>query len=155
MGPNHRLTEPWRFFLLQHGGETRATVARLYSELTYPENAQLPDEQRLRVAEANRQELLDAPLFVYIYSVPGDNEEVTRENYAAVACAVQNFQLAAYADGFAAGWSTGGATRHAELAKTLGADPSWQLVGALFVGRPARIPRAQRKIQVEDCARWL
>ena len=153
--PNHRLTEPWRFFILAHGGEKRARVAQLYRDYTYEANGHLPEEKRQGVAESNRQEVLDSPLFVYIYSVPGDNEEITRENYAAVACAMQNMQLAVHADGFGAGWSTGGATRHPDLAATLGADPSWDLVGALFIGRPSSVPRAQRSSRVEDCTTWL
>ena len=153
--PNHRLTEPWRFFVLSADGQARAEVARLYREHTFEINSALPDAKRASVADANRQEALDAPLLVFAYSVPGDNEEVTRENYAAVACAIQNFQLAAWAEGYAAGWSTGGITRHPGLPGALGADPSWDLVGALFVGRPATAPRAQRAAAVDDCTRWL
>lgn len=140
--PNHRLTEPWRFIVLSADGQARADVARLYREHTFEINSALPDAKRASVADANRREALDAPLLVFAYSIPGENEEVTRENYAAVACGVQNFQLAAWAEGYAAGWSTGGITRHSGLSDALGADQSWELVGALFVGMPAAAPRA-------------
>ena len=66
-------------------------------------------------AEAARQEILDAPSFIYVYSVPGPTEEVTTENYAATCCAVQNMQLAAYAHGVAVGWSTGKPTKPERL----------------------------------------
>ncbi len=153
--PNHRLTDPWRFFVLSHGSEKRQEVARLYYEYTYEISDHLPEKKRLQVAEANRREVLDSPSFISLYSIPGTSEEVTRENYAAIACAMQNFQLAAVAEGFGAGWSTGGVTKHPKLAGTLGADPSWQLVGALFIGRPSRMPRAQRSREVDDSTTWI
>jgi nitroreductase len=142
--PNHRLTFPWRFFVLEKGGPARARVAELAREWTHANNSQLPDQKRAETARIAAKEVLDAPAFMYFYAVPGANEEVTRENYAAVCIAAQNMQLVAVAEGLAVGWSTGRATRHADLARTLGADPSWQLVGAFFIGYPATQPRPQR-----------
>ena len=81
--------------------------------------------------------VLNAPAMVYVYSVPGDNEEVTRENYATACCAVQNMALSAVAEGLCLDWSTGGVTQHPDLAETLGADKDWMMVGALFIGRSA------------------
>ena len=63
---------------------------------------------------------MNAPAMVYVYSIPGDDDEVTRENYATACCAVQNMALAAVAEGLCLDWSTGGVTQHPELAATLG-----------------------------------
>ncbi|MBI4305268.1 MAG: nitroreductase [Chloroflexi bacterium] len=152
--PNHRLTFPWRFFLLEKGGEMRARVASLSREWTFENNAQLPEPKRTQTADAARHELLKAPAFIYAYSVPGANEEVTRENYAAVCISCQNMQLVAVAEGLSMGWSTGRPTRHQDLGKTLGADPSWQLVGAFFIGYPAVQPKAQRA-EITGHVSWL
>lgn len=142
--PNHRLTFPWRFFVLGKSGETRAKAAALAREWTYDNNPQLPEPKRTQVALAARDEILNAPAFMYAYSVPGPNEEVTRENYAAVCIACQNMQLVALTEGLAMGWSTGRPTKHHDLSKTLGADASWLLVGAFYIGYPSGQTKAQR-----------
>ena len=152
--PNHRITEPWRFFVLQHGEQARVKVARLVHDWTL-DNIPNPNEvTRRKSAEKAQREILDSPSFVYVYSVPGVNDEVTRENYAAVCCAVMNLSLAAYAEGLGVGWSTGKATKPGDLAETIGADTSWDIVGALFIGYPARMPDRQPK-GLDHCTRWL
>ncbi|NQW18712.1 MAG: nitroreductase [Chloroflexi bacterium] len=152
--PNHRLTEPWRFIVLEHGGAKRREVAEMCRDHAFDTSDQLPEPKRSDTADAARDEVLSAPAFVYAYSLAGDNEVAKKENYAASACAVQNLSLAAHADGFAVGWSTGRATLLSGLASTIGADESWQMVGILFIGEPERIPRAQRQ-PMEEVVTWL
>jgi nitroreductase len=136
--PNHRLTEPWRFFVLVKGSETRKKVA----ELAYQYALQRSNNPAR--AEAARQVVLDPPLVIYAYCVPGPNEEVTRENYAAVCCAAHNVSLAGVAEGLAVTWETGGITRHPKLQETLGAEPDWTLAVMLSVGVPAETPDSRR-----------
>ena len=152
--PNHRITEPWRFFVLRRGEQARVKVAQLVHDWTLLNIPNPSETTRKKSAEKAKREILDSPSFMYVYSVPGPNEEVTRENYAAVCCAVMNLSLAAYAEGLGVGWSTGKATKPRELAGTLGADPSWDMVGALFIGYPAHVPNRQPK-GLAHCARWL
>ena len=146
--PNHRLTNPWRFYVLEKGGEKRAEVAQLAYDNQF---ARTGNEEN---AEGSRQRVLEAPALVYVYSVPGDTEEMTQENYAAACCAVQNLLLAAVAEGLAGDWSTGNVTRHPQLAETLGAEPDWTMVGALFIGQPSR-PSASVRTPTEDVTAWL
>ena len=152
--PNHRLTEPWRFLVLERAGVTRRTIADMAREYAFELGGDLPDAKRNGVADAARDEVLQSPAFLYVYALPGDDEEISRENYAAVCCAVQNFQLAAHSEGYAAGWSTGKLTHLPGLPETVGANPEWQMVGALFAGKAARRPRAQRQ-EMSDVAKWL
>ena len=152
--PNHHLTEPWRFIVLEHGGAKRREIAEMFRLLSYETSDQLPEPKRTAVADAAREEVLSAPAFVYAYSLIDDDEEVTKENYAATACAVQNLSLAAHADGFAVGWSTGRVTRLPGLASTIGADESWDMIAGLFIGEPERVPRAQRQ-PMEEVVTWL
>ena len=95
-------------------------------------------------AENTRRSILDAPVLIYVYCVPGANEEATQENYASVSCASHNISLAGVAEGLAVTWETGGATRHPNLNKTLGAEEGWTLVTMLSVGFPAESPAAFR-----------
>ena len=146
--PNHRLTNPWRFYVLEKQGEARARVAQLAYDNQF---ARSGDHEN---AEGSRKRVLDAPALIYVYSIPGDNEEMTRENYAAACCAVQNLLLAAVAEGLAGDWSTGNVTRHPQLAETLGAEPDWMMVGALFIGQPSR-PSASVRTPADEVTAWL
>ena len=146
--PNHRLTNPWRFVVLERGGKKRAEVAQLAYDHMYQRN------QNDEFASGSRQRVLDAPGLIYVFSVPGDTEEMTQENYAAACCAVQNLLLAAVAEGLAGDWSTGNTTRHPKLAETMGGEPDWMMVGALFIGYPAR-PSASVRAPVGEVTAWL
>ena len=127
--PNHRLTEPWRFFALEKDTEARRNAAEAAYEYSL-------EGGNRGGAEAARQKVLEPPVLIFVYSKPGDNEGVTRENYASVCCAIQNMSLAAVAEGLTVTWETGRITRSPQLRKILGAKKKWQMVGALSVGVP-------------------
>ena len=152
--PNHRLTDPTRFFVLRRDSDLRREVAKVAWKTTYDGVVNPNPDQKQRSADATRDRVLDAPAMVYVYSVGGDNEEVTRENYATSCCAVQNMALAAVGEGLALDWSTGGLTRLPDLAQTLGADEDWTMVGVVFVGKPRAIPSTQR-LSHSDVVSWL
>ena len=146
--PNHRLTNPWRFFVLAKDGAKRAQVAQLAYDNIYRRTDNHDN------AAGSRQRVLDAPALIYVYSIPADSAEMTQENYAAACCAVQNLLLAAVAEGLAGDWSTGNTTKHPDLAATLGAQPDWTMVGALFIGQPAR-PSASVRAPSDAVTAWL
>lgn len=152
--PNHRLTDPTRFFVLRRDSDLRREIAKVAWKTTYDGVANPNPDQKRRSADASRDRVLDAPAMVYVYSVDGDNEEVTQENYATSCCAVQNMALAAVGEGLAMDWSTGGLTRLPDLAQTLGADEDWTMVGVVFVGKPRAIPSTQR-LSHSDVVSWL
>ena len=68
-----------------------------------------PDKKR-HSADAKRDRVLNAPALVYVYSLHGENNQMTLENYATSCCAVQNMALAAVAEDLYLDWSTGGLT---------------------------------------------
>jgi nitroreductase len=152
--PNHRLTNPWRFIVVEKGGAARRKVADMVYDWTY-ENVKNPtEERRVQSAQAAKQEILDAPALIYVYTAPGRDAEETEENYAAACCAIQNMQLAAYANGVAIGWSTGKPLKPAGITATVGAKPEWRAVGALFCGYPAQHMDQQRK-PVSEVTTWV
>ena len=146
--PNHRLTEPWRFFVLEKGSVARQRAADLAYDFALQRN------NNSARAERARQTVLEPPVLVYVYCVPGPNEEVTRENYAAVCCAVQNISLAGVAEGLAVTWETGGPTRHPNLREALGAAEDWIMVAMLSIGVPAETP-SSRRTPVGEFVRWM
>ena len=152
--PNHRLTEPTRFFAVQQDSPKRTSIAAAAWQSAYDEAVNPSPEQKRRAADAKRDRVLNAPAMVYVYSLAGDTDEVTRENYATCCCAIQNMALAAVAEGLSLDWSTGGLTRIPGLTRMLGADDAWTMVGVVFLGRATALPTAQRTPHSEVVT-WL
>ena len=151
--PNHRHTEPWRFIVLEKDGDVRKQVAQIVHDWTY-ENIKNPNQKRrIDSSEGAKREILDAPAFIYVFARAGPNEEVTKENYAATACAVQNLLLAAHSLGIGVGWSTGKPCL-AGVETVIGAEPDWQTVAALYIGYPSEKPEASRA-PVDEVTTWL
>lgn len=146
--PNHRLTEPWRFFVLPKDSPTRLRAAALAEETAL----QRTDDPRR--AEMARTKVLDPQYVIYVYCVPGQNDETTKENYASVCCAAHNMALAGVAEGLAVTWETGGAMRHPGLYEALGADEEWTIVTMLLIGYPGENPNG-RRTPVSQFVRWF
>ncbi len=152
--PNHRHTEPWRFIVLKKGGRIREKVAELVHDWTY-ENVKNPTEaRRKQSAEAIREEVLNFPVMMYVFSAPGDDEEVTRENFAATCCAAQNMLLAAHALGLSVGWSTGRTCQTGGVFDVIGADLEWQIVGSFSIGYSSAARPATRA-PVKEVTSWI
>ena len=131
---NHRLTEPWRFTVL--GPETRLKLAET-----------MPDA---------RGKILSKPCIVAVSQRLEGPPAQRREDYGAVACAVQNIQLAAWAEGIGMQWSSGKIITLPPTYELLGIDPAREeIVGLLFFGYPANVPAAQARQPLAAVSRTL
>jgi len=104
LAPNHRLTEPWRFYVL--GPDAReayghALGVRKARKIEDPEASRT---MRDRVAAEHRA----LPCMIAIALVKSDNPEIAEEDYASAMMAVQNIMLAAVELGLGAAIRTGG-----------------------------------------------
>ena len=152
--PNHRLTNPTRFYAIRRDSEMRRKVAQLAWDTTY-ENIPNPNpEHKRRSADANRDRVLDAPAMVYVYSLAGGNEEMTEENYATSCCAVQNMALGAVGEGLALDWSTGGISKLPNISGIVGAETDSKMVGVIFIGKPKDAPKSTR-LAASEVVSWL
>ena len=97
---NHRLTNPWRFFVLEKGERN----GRRWRSWRTKTSSPMPASRKTPTAAFSE---CYAPALIYVYSVPGDSAEMTQENYAAACCAVANLLLAVVAESLAEDWSTG------------------------------------------------
>jgi nitroreductase len=150
--PNHHLTEPWHFVII--GPETQGQLASSFGEW---KAAKVPAEDSARYArvrEEHERKFRAIPTVVAVaYKREGD-EIQQREDYAATACAIQNVQLAAWAEGIGVKWSTAGIIRDSRTYRLLGIDPAqFEIVGLLFIGYPAEIPNRDRKRPLHDVIR--
>jgi len=146
--PNHRLTEPWRFFVLESGSLVRASLGDLVYEEMLKETG---DAER---ASGYKSKILDPPVIIYVYNLKGDNDFVTRENYASVMMGIQNMSLAGFAEGLAVTLETGKVTRVQGLNALFGASDDLEMVAMLEIGYPDEEPITNR-LPVENLTDWL
>lgn len=135
--PNHRLTEPWRFYLI--GSATRAEIIDLAAELDSAAKGE-------RAGEARRARLAAIPGFFVLTSRRSDDPLLEREDYAACCCAVQNSMLYLWQRGIGVKWTTGGVTRHPRFYEIIGIDATKEVVvGFFWYGVPKVVPTQRRK----------
>ncbi len=135
--PNHRLTEPWRFYLL--GEETRQAVAEL--------NANIVKEKKgSEAAKEKLKKWSKVPGWLVVTMTNSDDQLQHQEDYAACACAIQNLSLYLWNKGIGIKWTTGDVTRDHKFYDFIWVDPDVEtVVGLIWYGYPADIPNSQRK----------
>jgi nitroreductase len=143
--PNHHLTEPWRFTIL--GEEVRQTLSERYGELQVTKApADASSEIRERLRAAGRTKFLSKPAIVVVSCLQQGDEQRRREDYAATYCAVQNIQLASWAEGVGMQISTNALIHAPETYTLLGIDPEQEeILSFLYIGYPAEILTRQRR----------
>jgi nitroreductase len=152
---NHRLTEPWRFIVL--GPATQQALAEAGAAAQLRTLAHDTDDTtRAKVQAAARQKVLSKPLIVAVtYLLSGDSLQ-RREDYAATCCAIQNIQLAAWAEGLGMQWNTGKQTQQPQTYTLLGIDPAdEEIAGFLYFGYPAIVPQPLRRKLLTEVMRRL
>ncbi len=127
---NHRLTQPWRFAVF--GPQAHASFSEYFPRA------------------------LTIPAIVAVTCALSDGGEREREDYAAVSCAIQNIQLAAWSMGLGMQWSTGAGAKNPLTAQLIGLDSQTEmLAGLLFFGFPAHVPNAKARKPLAEVLRRL
>jgi nitroreductase len=146
--PNHRLTEPWRFYVLN--GAARDQLGEIAARITVEKIVASGGE--MSVATRKGQEAAATwsavPTLLYVTALHNDNPEIDEENYGAVCCALQNFALAAHAAGIGTSWSSGAVAAAPALHELVGAGADERMVGLIRVGyldSSLVTPRTRRK----------
>ena len=135
--PNHKLTEPWRFYLI--GDETRHAIANLVGDYV----RELKGEKS---AAAKLKKCLDVPSMVVVTYKKSGNDFREKEDYAATCCAIHNMSLHLWEKGVGMKWSTAKVMQHASFYELLAIDPEREeTVGILWCGYPEDVPTKSRK----------
>ena len=128
--PNHRLTEPWRFYVV--AGERRETMADALTSWLAAEGE--PEG----VQRSTRSKLMRAPLTIFVTQAgAGDDaasEERALEDYAACVAAIQNLLLAAHEEGLIAHFSTGRVMEYQRTRDYLGLAAGDRVVAMVNLG---------------------
>ena len=103
LAPNHRLTEPWRYYVLGPDAREAYGLALGVRKARKIEDPEASRTMRDRVAAEHRA----LPCMIAIALVKSDNPEIAEEDYASAMMGVQNLTLAAVELGLGTAIRTG------------------------------------------------
>ncbi len=149
--PNHRLTQPWRFYVM--GPDARyaygfALGSRKAKKIEDPAAAQ---KMRETVAEEHRA----LPAILAIAMVVNPNEEIREEDYAAAMMAVQNICLTAVARGLGTALKSGAVMADPAARAALGIADNERIIVTMNVGTPAEAAPAKAREQATTHTKWV
>jgi len=151
LAPNHRLTQPWRFYVL--GPEARHAYGLALGER---KAKKLDDAERGRaLRDTVAREHRDLPLMIAVAVVNSDDPEIREEDYAAAMMAVQNISLAAVELGLGTHIKTGAIMNDPAARAALGVPDNERVIAVLNVGEPAMVPPAKERKSAASLTKWL
>jgi nitroreductase len=142
LAPNHRLTQPWRFYVL--GAEAR----RAYGAVLGARKAKKIEDPTAAQALIDKVAAAGAalPAQIAVAMVLAESLDVREEDYAATMMAVQNLSLTATALGLGTHIKTGAIMEDPRARAALGIPDGERIVSLIDLGEPAeqREPLARR-----------
>ena len=152
--PTHGLTEPWRFKIYRGAARQHLAMAlgAIYDRVI-PE-----DEKKPGKGEKLRTMPMLAPVVMIVWMERQKIKKIAElEEFAAVACAVQNMHLTASARGLGAFWSTPPIIYKPEMNEWMGIGAEDRCLGIFYLGHPAdpeRWPKGTRS-PIDEKIEWI
>lgn len=149
--PNHRMTEPWRFYVL--GPEARrgygaALGARKARRVEDPEAAKAVTE---KVTEQHGT----LPAMLAVATVLDDDPEIREEDYAATWMAMQNLCLAAHEMGLGTHIKTGAVMDDPAARAAVGVPEDQRIVATIHLGEPESVPDPKDRTPASELTTWV
>src|SRR5262245_63456221 len=148
--PNHRLTQPWRFYVL--GPESRHAYGQVLGGRKARKIEDPAAAQAMRDTVAAEHRALPAMLIVAV--VDNKNPEIREEDYAAAMMAIQNLSLAAVGVGLGTHVKTGGIMADPAARAAAGVRDNERIVAVVNIGEPAEIPPAKPREPAAAFTTW-
>jgi len=139
---NHRVTEPWTFYVLEGDAKRRfAELRREFQRMRLP-NPNGPEAQpALDKVYASAAE---TPAIIVFVCRPSTDPELGEEDVWATYSAAYAVMLAAWDDGVGTYFRSGEFRSYGPLREFLGLAPDERIIGMLHVGYPAEVPQKRR-----------
>jgi nitroreductase len=150
LAPNHRLTQPWRFYVL--GPESRYEYGLALGERKARKLQDPVAAQTLRESVATEHR--DLPCMIAVAVVQNENPEIREEDYAATMMAVENLALTAVALGFGTHLKTGGVMTDAAARAAAGVSEGERIVAIVNVGEPAVVSPPKKREPATAFTTW-
>jgi nitroreductase len=150
LAPNHRLTQPWRFYVM--GPDAREAYGRALGvrKAKKIEDSAAAEAMRESVAMEHRA----LPGMIAIAVVNHENPEIREEDYAAAMMAIQNMALAAVSLGLGTHIKTGGVMQDPAARAAVDITDDQRIVAIVNVGVPAEVPPPRQRLSPEACTSW-
>ncbi len=149
--PNHRLTQPWRFYVL--GPESRRAFGLVLGgrKARKFEDPVAAEQMRQKVADEHAA----LPLMIAVTVSQSENPEIREEDYAAGMMAIHNISLAAVALGLGTHMKTGAVMDDPDARAAIGVSEGERVIAILNVGEPAAIPPAKPRRPASEVTVWM
>ncbi|MDE3151632.1 MAG: nitroreductase [Gemmatimonadota bacterium] len=149
--PNHRMTQPWRFYVL--GPEARRAYgavlgARKAKKVEDPEAARAVVE-KVTTAEAA------LPCEIAVSMVLDASPEIREEDYAATMMGVQNLMLAAHAMGLGTHLKSGAVMDDPRARAAVGVPDGERIVALVQLGEPAAAAQGKPRRAAAEFTTWV
>ena len=148
--PNHKFTFPWKFLIVGH--ETRAALQEISKKISIEKKqGSWTVEDEVSWEAKCRKKVLNPGALVVFCCAHNEDSFRQREDYATVACSIQNFCLALTAHGYGTKWSTGALTRRPETYSLLGVEPKeFEIVGFVWAGVAEEPAPPRKRPELDD-----
>jgi len=148
--PNHRLTQPWRFYVL--GPDAREAYGLALGERKARKIEDPAAARTTRETVAAEHRALPAMLIVAV--VDNENPEIKEEDYAAAMMGIQNLSLAAVERGFGTHVKTGAVMSDPAARAAAGVKDNERIVAIVNIGEPAEVPPAKARQPANAFTTW-
>jgi nitroreductase len=151
LAPNHRLTQPWRFYVLgqaARGAFGAVLGARKAKKIEDPASAQALIDK----VSASQAAL---PAMLLVAMTLDENAEIREEDYAATMMAVQNLMLAAQASGLGTHIKSGAVMDDPRTRAAAGVPEGQRIIAIMELGEPAAQPEAKVRRPASELTSWL
>lgn len=151
LAPNHRLTQPWRFYVL--GPEARYAYGLALGDRKARkiEDANAAQTMRENVAAEHRA----LPGMIVVAVVDNENPEIREEDYAAGMMALQNLAIVAVELGLGTHIKTGAVMSDPAARAAAGVRDGERIVAVVNVGVPAETPAPKKRESASTCTTWM
>ncbi|MGH7476204.1 MAG: nitroreductase family protein [Longimicrobiales bacterium] len=151
LAPNHRMTQPWHFYVL--GPRTKASYAALRGAL---KSRKVEDGEAARlVREKVERETAAVPCVIAVAVDQHEDPETREEDVAASWMGVENLLIGAQAIGLAGYIHTGRVLNLPELRRILDVPVSQRVIALIDLGEPAERATPKPRVAAGERTRWL
>ena len=149
--PNHRMTQPWRFYVLGPGSR------RAYGEALGRRKAKRVDDPEAAeaVVEKVAQSHEDLPAMLAVAITLDENPEIREEDYAASFMGIQNLSLMAQTMGLGAHIKSGAVMDDPAARAAVGVPDGERIVATINIGEPAEVPEAKPRTAATELTTWV
>lgn len=148
--PNHRLTQPWRFYVL--GAEARAAYGLALGNRKAKKAADEAAAESVRQRTSDEHRAL--PCMIAVAMEQNENPEIREEDYAATMMAIALLSLSAVEQGLGTHIRTGAIMDDPAARAAAGVPEGQRIIAVLNVGVPQEVPPARERKPVADVTVW-